>query len=133
MQCGQKNSTGTPDVARVAAWQFSLRALFLSMAVLSVILAVAVNMPMLFVIALMAATVAAVLQGISLGVTFATSEKRPRLATVSWAAFALFFFAAGAAFFNARFLISGFAFFCCGIISSLRALQALLLVLKRNG
>jgi hypothetical protein len=113
-------------------WQFSLRALLLATAIVSAILAIAVNAPMLFAVTAMAVFAGAIVQGIGMGMTYATSEKRPLLATVSWIAFTLFFFAVGYAFLNAQLLVPGYAFFCCGIISIFRAMLAILLALKRN-
>jgi hypothetical protein len=79
-------------------WQFSLRTMLLATAILSAMLAVAVNVPILFYVALSAALTAAGLQAAAWSMTRLTSQNRPLVAMVAWLIFGLFFLAMAAAF-----------------------------------
>jgi hypothetical protein len=72
-------------------WQFSTRSLLLLTAVVSIILAVAVRLPDFFRIVLLSAAPVLVLIAIFQSANFATSDRRPLLASLSWALFAAFF------------------------------------------
>jgi hypothetical protein len=72
-------------------WRFSMRSLLLLMALLSVILAVAVNVPELVKIVLLIAAPVLVVIAILQSANYATSDHRPRLATFSWTLLAVFF------------------------------------------
>lgn len=72
-------------------WQFSTRHLLVLTAIVSVILAVAVRMPAVFQIALMVAAPVLFIIAVFQSANFATSDRRPRLAAISWSLMATFF------------------------------------------
>jgi hypothetical protein len=72
-------------------WQFSTRSIFVLVAVLSAVLAFAVNLPEVFQGLLLMAVPICIVIAILQSANFATSDRRPRLATISWALLAVFF------------------------------------------
>jgi hypothetical protein len=67
--------------------QFSVRALLLLTALVAVVLAVAVQLPLLFWVSVGIGAILLALQSLVWSVSFATSERRPRLAVISWMLF----------------------------------------------
>jgi hypothetical protein len=72
-------------------WQFSVRGMLLFTALVAGVLSFAVKLPDLFRFALIMAAIGSFIAAIMETANFATSERRPRLATFSWLAFGLFF------------------------------------------
>lgn len=71
--------------------QFTIRGLLLFTAVVSVVLAFAVRVPLAFQISLIVAAITLVVVVIFKSANFATSERRPRIAAISWTLLTLFF------------------------------------------
>jgi hypothetical protein len=126
----------TDDSSESSRIRFSLRSLFLATAILAVLLTIAVRIPILFVVIIISLAIGGFLQGISRGASYATSEKRPLLATIAWIAFGAFFIGL------ARVLVVGFegtfpvfvliCFLACAGICLFRAWHALLVVVRKN-
>lgn len=72
-------------------WQFSVRSLLVLTAILSLVLAFAVNLPGLFKIMLIVAAPVLLIAAILQSANFATSDRRPRLAVLSWSLLGAFF------------------------------------------
>jgi len=72
-------------------WQFSIRSLLFLMAAVSLILAFAVTLPEIFKLLLIVAAAVLFVVGLLQSANFATSNRRPRLAVVSWSLLGLFF------------------------------------------
>jgi hypothetical protein len=71
--------------------QFTIRGLLLITALVSVVLAFAVRVPLAFQISLIVAAITLVVVMMLKSASFATSERRPRIAAISWTLLALFF------------------------------------------
>jgi len=72
-------------------WQFSIRSLLVLTAVTSLVLAVAVRLPMFFRVALLISVPVLLVVAVLQSANFATSDRRPRFALLSWTSFAAFF------------------------------------------
>jgi len=72
-------------------WQFSLRGLLFLMAAVSLVLAFAVSLPDIFKLILIIAAAVLFVIGLFQSANFATSERRPRLAALSWTVLGAFF------------------------------------------
>jgi hypothetical protein len=104
MHSDLQNGTKPPEAdVMKRRWQFSLRALLIAMTLVSIVLAVAVKQPLLFWIAVVATSAALGLQGIAWIMTFATSRRRPLIATVAWFLFGVFFVLMAAVFATALY------------------------------
>jgi hypothetical protein len=75
----------------ISRWQFSVRALLLFTALVAAVLSVAVKLPDVFQVALIVIAAVSLFAAIMCTANFATSDMRPRLATISWLVFAAFF------------------------------------------
>jgi hypothetical protein len=75
----------------MSRWQFSVRGMLLFTALVAAVLSVAVKLPDVFRVALIVIAAVSLLAAIMWTANFATSDTRPRLATISWLAFAAFF------------------------------------------
>jgi hypothetical protein len=75
----------------LSQWRFSIRGMLVLTALLSIVLAVGVNFPELVLAALAIAAPVAGLMLVFQLANFVTSERRPRIATLSWALLAMFF------------------------------------------
>lgn len=71
--------------------QFSIRGLLLLTAGVSLVLAFAVKLPVVFQLLLTVAAIVLVVVAVFSSANFATSERRPRLAMVAWLLLAVFF------------------------------------------
>jgi hypothetical protein len=72
-------------------WQFSTRHLLVLTAIVSVVLAVAVRMPVFFRVMLAFTAPVLIVVAVLQSASFATSDRRPRLAVLAWLALGLFF------------------------------------------
>jgi hypothetical protein len=72
-------------------WQFSTRSLLVLTAILSIVLAFAVKLPIAFRVALILAAPILLLIAILSVANFATSDRRPRLSIFSWLLLGMFF------------------------------------------
>jgi membrane protease YdiL (CAAX protease family) len=72
-------------------WQFSTRSLLLLTAVVSAVLALAVSLPIWFQVMIWAAIPVLIVVALFQSANFLTSDRRPRLATLSWTMLAGFF------------------------------------------
>ena len=72
-------------------WQFSIRGLLVLTAIVSLVLAFAVNLPDVFRIMLIVAAPVLVVAAVLQSANFATSDRRPRLSVLSWSVLGAFF------------------------------------------
>jgi hypothetical protein len=77
-------------------WQFSVRGLLLFTAVVAAVLSVAAQLPALFHVLLITASIGCFLAAAMWTANFATSETRPLLAACTWLVFGAFFSQYGA-------------------------------------
>ena len=82
-------------------WQFSTRHLLVLTAIVSVVLSVAVRMPVFFRVVLAFTAPVLIVVAVLQSANFATSDRRPRLAVVVWLALGSFFAFYCAAILNA--------------------------------
>jgi hypothetical protein len=115
-------------------WQFSTRGLLVLTAIVSFVLAFAVRLPTVFTVILLIAAPVLLLIAVFHTANFATSDRRPRIALLSWLMFATFFALYSSAILSAGLQnergVSGGAIFglsimclCC-VICLLRAWQS---------
>lgn len=76
---------------RRGRWQFSVRGLLFATALVAGVLAVAVQLPTLFQVALIVTSIGCFFAAVMWTANFATSDRRPLLAVVSWTLFGAFF------------------------------------------
>ena len=91
-------------------WQFTIRGMLLFTAIVSSMLCFAVKLPLLFQITLVVIAIGCFLSAILWTANFATSDRRPWLAILSWSAFGSFFlfFAAAALLSTVNSLARGY-------------------------
>jgi hypothetical protein len=102
-------------------WQFSIRGLLIVTAFVSLVLAIAVRLPILFTVCLSVTAPTLLMIAVLQSANFATSERRPRLALIAWIMLAAFFALYSFAILRASVLgengVSGFAIFGLAIMS----------------
>lgn len=109
----------TNSVGPTPRWQCSTRSLFVLTAVVSVILAIVVKWPIVIRIFLIVAALGFVIAAMFKSAIFATSDRRPRLAMLSWAILAALFLLFSAGTFRLLFyedLILILPIFCIMIV-----------------
>ena len=102
-------------------WQFSIRGLLIVTAFVSLVLAIAVRLPIFFTVCLSVAAPTLLMIAVLQSANFATSERRPHLALIAWIMLAAFFALYTFAILRASLLgengVSGFAIFGLAVMS----------------